>query len=139
MRRAVFSMAAAVVLLASFATPGFAQRGTTVSSEGSKFRMSATISSTQVDPGDTISVTGRITTFADGTTARQPFRYALTRPDGSARTGVGALAPGRSKTLTRAFTVPANTPPGEYEVNLTVQWAGELQQLSVPITVGESH
>jgi uncharacterized membrane protein len=137
MTRAVVSMAAVLVLLASFATPSSAQRGTLYSAEGTKFRISATVSDTEVNPGDVITITGRITTFADGTSSRKPLAFAIVSPTGEQRTGIRAIAPGRSKSMTKSFTIPANTPPGTYEGTVAAQYDGEPLIINIAIRVGE--
>ncbi|HQR37605.1 MAG TPA: hypothetical protein PLF26_04310 [Blastocatellia bacterium] len=140
MKKAVVSLAAVLVLLASFATPSFAA-GTSNSASNSKCSIRVSGPATAA-AGETVRFTGTITLINDGTSSRKPVIYELGISSNGGpveriplRSGVKTMNVGSSKTATRSITINDRVTPGDYVVYLQVTVDGEPLVVSLPITI----
>jgi hypothetical protein len=135
MKNAVVSLAAVLMVLASFATPSLAA-GNSQTYNGQKFSMNVTVPDT-VAPGGTLVARGTITINDDGTASRQTVAYRLSAPDlRQSRSGVKDVAVGRTKSVTKSFLIPARITPGDYTIDLYVNVGGEIGVVSAVVHVG---
>jgi hypothetical protein len=134
MKNAVVSLAAVLMVLASFATPSFAADNPNY--QGQKFNASITVPDT-VQAGQSFTARASITVLNDGSNAsRKMVAYRLSTDLGTAnRSGFRAFPVGRTKSLTKAYTVPDRLEAGDYTITLAIQVEGETALLTRTIHV----
>jgi len=140
MRKAVVSLAAIVMMLASI---GSVYAAPPNAGSASNDKMSISISGPAVAaPGETIRLNGSISLVADGTSTRRPvvFSMALVTEDGPVtrvplRSGVRNMAPGQSKVATRSLTINERARPGQYFIVLDVTFDGETLRVGMPLEI----
>jgi hypothetical protein len=124
MRKVAVSLAAVMMVLASFATPSFAA-GDSSTYNGTQFSGSIT-APTVVKAGATLTARGTITLNTDESAARKNVAYRLAFDGlGQSRSGVRDMATGRTRSVAKSFVIPARIEPGEYTVSLYISVNGE--------------
>jgi len=134
MKKAVVSLAAVLMVLASFATPSFAAGNTNY--EGRNFR--ASIDGPEVvQAGSTFTARGTITVLSDGSgNSVRPVAWRLSNNLGQAsRSGFRSIPVNRTKTVAKAYSVPDRLEAGTYQIDLLIQVDGETAHLTRLITV----
>lgn len=135
MRKSVVSLAAVLVLLASFATPSFAGPKVTNSYNGEQFNISITTPTT-VQAGQTFQALGTISLAPDANASRKAVVFSL-QVEGVTlnRQAVRAMPTGRTKRVSKTFLVPERLSPGTYNVVLTVNVNGEIGHVTTQFEV----
>lgn len=124
MKKAVVSLAAVLMVLASFATPSFAA-GNSTTYNGTRFSFSVNAPET-VRAGSTLNVGGSIVLNDDGSNAKQRMlAYNMSAGIGLSKSGFHNFPVGRPKTIAKSFSVPSRLEPGDYTIRFQVLEGGE--------------
>jgi hypothetical protein len=126
MRKAA-SLAAVLVVLASFATPSFAGRNQTQILQGNGFRVAITVP-TEGQIGGTITTRVSITLDDIGNGPRTMFGYAVRIPGlNQERSAFRELPVGRTKTIVKDFQISDRAVAGDYDINVVVTANGDTK------------
>jgi len=129
------SLAAVLVVLASFATPSFAGRTQTQILQGNGFRVAIT-APTEGQIGGSITARVSITLDDIGNGPRTNVGWRIIIPGATAeRSGFHALPVGRTKTITKTFDIPDRVQAGDYTIDVVIQANGDTKLAQLPINL----
>jgi uncharacterized membrane protein len=141
MKKAVVSLAAVIMLMASLAPATLAgPKGTSVSNANGS--LSLTLTNDVVSAGDDLSIRATLSVANDGTRNRKAvaYRISVLSADGfafpiNARQGVKFLRAGASKSMSNSFEINERARPGDYMIRIDASIDGAPLQLELPFTV----
>lgn len=135
MKKAVVSLAAVLVVLASFATPSFAGQSQTQVYDVGNVRVSVTVPTTgQI--GGTITARVSITVNPDGDAAtRRMVGWNVELPGTASRSGFRAFPVGKTKSLVKTIDINERIPAGDYHIGVTFTADGVTRSGQLPITL----
>ncbi len=136
MKKAVVSLAAVVMVLASLAVPSFAGQSQTHVFELNGARISVTVPTTG-EIGGAINVRVSITALDNGTSARtQNIGWRVSAPGVSrSPSGFHEFPVGKTKTLNKSFAISSRIPAGDYQISVLFTANGDTKGAQLPITL----
>ncbi len=141
MKKAVVSLAAVLMFVASFA-PATIAGPKSLSADNSAGRITITLQDDVVSVGGDLVIRATLAVNSDGTRARKAvaYRISVSSEDGymfpiSMRQGVKFLRAGAVKNLTTSQEINERARPGNYAINIAASIDGQPLQLSIPFTI----
>ena len=141
MKKAVVSLAAVLMFVASFA-PATIAGPKSLSASNDAGRITITLQDDVVSVGGDLTIRATLAVNADGTRARKAvaYRISVVSEDGFAfpinmRQGVKFLRAGAVKNLTTSQEINERAREGNYSINIAASIDGQPLQLSIPFTI----